>query len=262
MRALWKGSLSFGLVNIPIKLYSAIEEKVISFRELCPRCHSPLQHRKWCPNCKREIAWAEIERGYRIAKDRYVILSKEELDAVKLKTTKAVEIVMFVDRAGLDPIFFEKHYFLAPQEGGERAYCLLKEILDLTGKAAIGKVVIRNKEYLVAILGYKNGLLMTTLHYAYEIRDISQLEELKVRVELKEEEKKLAKALIDELSAELDIKQFKDEYAEALKSLIKQKLAGKEIRVAAKERIEKAKSLMEALKVSVEAAKRKRDEKI
>ncbi|HDD04929.1 MAG TPA: Ku protein [Candidatus Aenigmarchaeota archaeon] len=246
MRAIWKGSISFGLVSIPVKLYTATEPRLISLKELCPYCHSPLKHKRWCPKCEKEIAWEEVVRGFEIAKDQYVLISKKELDAIKLKSTKRIEIVGFVDE-DIEPIYLEKHYYLSPEEGGERAFSLLVKAMEELNKIAIGKVVMKNKEYVVALTPYKGGLLLSTLHYAYEIRGMPEVEEVKVS----KEELELAKELIRKMSMKLDMSKFKDEYAEAFKEMIKKKLKGEKIEVKVEEREAKAKSLVDALKRSL-----------
>ncbi|MCD6546998.1 MAG: Ku protein [Nanoarchaeota archaeon] len=254
IKAIWKGSLSLGLVNIPVAVYPAVEPKAISFRELHKTCKTPLEHKRWCPTDKEEVAWEDVVKGFEIAKDQYVVITKEELEAAKLKTTSNIEIVQFVNSGEIDPIYYDKPYYLAPQKGGEKAFFLLKNVLATLGKVAIARFVLRNKEYIVAIYSYKKGLLMHTLHYSYEIRDMNEIEELKKKARYTKEEEKLAIALVKSQSSKFDIKKFKDRYAEALKEIIKAKLKGKKISMP-KEKIEKAKELMEALKASIKKKK-------
>jgi len=220
-------------------------------------CNTPLEHKRWCPSCKEEVPWEDVVKGFEISKDQYVVITKEELEFAKLKTTKNIEILQFVNKEEIDPIFFEKPYYLVPQEGGEKAYFLLKEALMYTNKAAVAKVVMRDREHYVTIYSYKSGLIMHTLYYPYEIRDINKLEELKKKPRISQEEKKLAVALINKLSSKLDTSKFKDEYINALKKIIKAKLLGKKVKMP-KEKIEKAKELMAALKESVKKASKKK----
>jgi len=258
-RALWKGSISLGLVNIPVSLYVSSKDRIIEFHNLCGECHTPLQYKRWCPKCEKEVAWNDIVKGYKISKDKYVVIDKKELEALQLKSTKAIEILKFIDVGQIDPLFIEKNYYLVPQEGGEKAYYLFRDVLAATGKAAIGKVVLRAKEHLVAIRQYKKGLVMTILHYKDEIIPMEQIEALKKYVVIKEAELKLAKALIDKLSGEFKIGEYRDEYVKAVENLIKRKIEGKKI-------VEKPievkptpkKDLMKALKASVESVKKRK----
>ncbi|MEM5879245.1 MAG: Ku protein [Candidatus Aenigmatarchaeota archaeon] len=260
-RAIFTGAISFGLVFIPIRIYTAAEGKEIEFHNLCPDCLSPLEYKRWCPKCQKEVAWQDIKKGFKISKERWVVLEKEEIEKLKLPSTKALEIQSFIDVSQIDPIFFQKAYYVVPEEGGEKPYSLLVEALRLANKAAIGKVVLKNKEYLVCLRPFKKGLVMHLLYFLREIKEIEELPELKNLVVVSKEELELAKALISKLTEEgFDASKFKDEYTEKLKELIKAKAEGKEIEVKAEERVAEAKSLMEALKASVEQAKKKKVE--
>jgi DNA end-binding protein Ku len=259
MRAIWSGSISFGLVSIPIKIYSATEAKEIEFHNLCNVCHTPLQYKRWCPKCKKEVKWEDIKKGYKITKEKWVVLEKEDLEKIRIPSTKTIEIQQFTDVSQIDPIYFEKTYYVVPEEAGVKAYSLFVEALRLANKAAIGKVVLRNKEYLVALRALGKGIAMHVLYYLGEIRDIGQLSELKNLVVVRKEELELARVLIEKLTKnEFDPKKFKDKYTEALKELIKAKTEGKEFIVKEKKPAEEAKTLMESLKASVEAVKKKK----
>ena len=258
-KAVWKGSISFGLVNIPVKVYSAVSGKGISFTMLCSKCGTPIKYKRWCPKCEREVPWNEIEKGVKISKDKYVVVEKGELERLKLKTTKAIEIVEFVDISQIDPILYQTSYYVVPEETGVKAYSLFVEALRVSGKVAIGRVVMKNKEYVVALRPYKKGIVMHVLHYLGEVREIEELEELRGLVTIREEELKLARALIEQLtSKELRLEAFKDSYAEAIRKLVKAKLEGKEVEVEREEEAELARDLMEALKASVEVTKKKK----
>jgi len=258
MRAIWNDSISFGLVNIPIKIYKAAESRIISFNNLHKECGTPLVYKRWCPKCQKEVAHEDIEKGYKITKEKYVVISKEDIEKLKLKTTKMIEIQEFVDASQIDPIYLEKSYYVVPEETGVKAYSLFVEALRVSNKVAIGKVVMRNKEYLVALRAFKKGLVMHILHYLGEVKDVEEFSELKHLVTIKEEELKLAQALISKLTEkEFDLSKFKDNYTEALMKLIKAKAEGKEIKVEEAPR-EEVKGLMEALKASVEAVEKKK----
>jgi DNA end-binding protein Ku len=139
MRAIWNGNIIFGLVSIPVKLYSATQPRTISFSNLHSVCHTKLESKRWCPKCQKEVPWNEVEKGFKISKDQWVILSKEEIERVKLTTSKNIEIAYFVDASQIDPIFFEKTYYLVPTEAGLKPYSLFVEALRIANKAAIGK---------------------------------------------------------------------------------------------------------------------------
>lgn len=260
MRAIWTGNIVFGLVSIPVKLYSATEPAAVRLHNLHSICHTPLQEKRWCPTCKREVPWNEVEKGFKVSKDKWIIIQKEEIEKIKLPTTKSIEIAYFVDVSQIDPIHFQKSYYLVPTEAGIKPYSLFVEALRITNKAAVGKVVIRNKEYVVVLRAYQKGLLMHTLFYKDEIRNINELPELKNLVVVRKEELELAKALVQALLKEqFSVEEFKDRYTELLKELIKSKAEGKEFKVEKEEPVAEAKSLMEALKASVEAAKKKKN---
>ncbi len=256
MKAIWKGSISFGLVNIPVRMYSATSEKVVSFRELHKECGTPLQHKRWCPKCKKEVPWEDVVKGFEYEEGKYVVITPEELQAIKLKSARHIEIIKFVPISSLDPILIEKQYYLAPQEGGEKAFHLFREVLATLGKAAIGRLIMRNKEYLCAIIPYKIGLLLLTLHYAYEIKDINEIEALRKSYEIGKMEEELARKLVESMSGELRIEEYKDRFLEALKELIKEKLSGKEIKPVSEE--EEEVGLLEALQKSVEKLKKRK----
>ncbi|MCW1296825.1 MAG: Ku protein [Candidatus Parvarchaeota archaeon] len=253
VHAIWKGSISFGLVNIPIKIYVATKPKEIEFNNLCSECNTPLEYKRWCPKCEKEIAWRDVKKGFKISKDKWIVIEKEDLNKIKLPSTKTIDIKQFVDISQIDPIFFEKSYYVVPDEGGVKSYSLLVEALRITNKAAVGKVVMRDKEYLVCLRPFQNGLIMHILFFLSEIKDIKKLKELENLVIVSKEELELAKMLINKLTQqEFNPAKFKDQYTEALKELIKAKSEGKEFKVSAEERVEKAEELISALKESIE----------
>lgn len=254
MRSMWNGSISFGLVNIPIKLYSAVEGKGVGFRMLDKKHHMPIHYKKWCEKCGKEVAWEDIVKGVEIAKNEFVILSKNEIDKIKPKGTDTVEILFFVDIQQIDPIYYSSHYFVGPAKEEERTYFLFREVLQMEAKMAIGKLVMREKEYICAIEAYQNGLLLTTLNYDYEIRDINTIPELQEPVKLRKEEVELAQQLIGKLyEPQFDISQFKDNYMEELKKLLKKRSKGEIVTVKEKEKGKMVeKDLVEALKASLE----------
>jgi len=259
MRAIWTGNVTFGLVSIPVKLYRATEERGIKAHNLHSECHTPLVQKRWCPKCEKEVPWTEVEKGFKIGKDTWVVIKKEELEKIKLPTSKNMEVLYFVDVSQIDPIYFDKTYYLVPTEAGIKPYCLFVEALRIANKAAICRVVLRNKEYIVALRAYKKGIAAHVLYYEDEIKDINLLPELKNLVVVEKEELELAKLLISQMVRnEFSLKEFKDRYTEALEQLIKAKAEGKEFKMEEKEKVAEAKELMEALKASIEAVKKKK----
>lgn len=253
-KSIWNGYIVFGLVNIPIKLYSAIESKATSFKLLHTEDNGSIHNKRVCATCKKEVAWEDTVKGFEITKGEYLILSKQELEAIKPEKTKNLEIVEFVDAKQLDPIHFNSHYYIGPQKERERAYFLFKEVLVSSAKMAIGRFTMREKQYICAIESYNEGLLLTTLNYSYEIRNIGEIEELKGKPKLKEEELKLAKELINRLyQSEFNITEFKDSFADELKSIVKKKGKGETVTVEEipQEVVKREKNLVEALKASL-----------
>jgi len=257
--AILRTSISFGLVNIPVKVYSAIEEGGVHFSLLCGKCHTPLHYKRWCEKCKKEIPWENVVKGYEVTKDRFIPLTKEELEGIRLRSAKTIEIAKFVDRDQIDPIFWGFNYYLVP-DNSAKAYSLFKDVLNISGKVAIGHLVMKNKEHLVAIWSYKKGLVMTDLHYPSEIRNINELEELKHLVVVRDEELRLAQALVAKLKGEFRPKEYKDRYKTAVMKLIKEKIEGKPVK-AVKEKVRPTKDLMAALKASIKVKRKLKKEK-
>ena len=252
MRAIWSGSISFGLVNIPVKLYSATESKGLDFRMLHKKHLTPIKYQKWCPECEAEVPYAEIVKGIEIRKDEYIPITPEELKALRPQKSNTVDVREFVDTHQIDPIYYSKHYYLAPNKAGEKAYFLFREVLSTSAKAAICTFIMREKEQVCAVRPYKNGLVLSTLNYAYEVRSIDQIEELKKPAKLTKEELDLASQLINRLyKEEFDISEFKDNFADEVKKIIERKSEGEEIEVEAAIKKPKAKPLIEALKASL-----------
>jgi DNA end-binding protein Ku len=256
-RSIWKGSVSFGLVNIPIKLYSAAEDKAFSFNQLCQNGHR-IQYKRWCSVEDREVSYEEIQKGYEIAKDNYVLIHKQELENIKLKTTKTIDIKEFVDAKEVDPIFVQKSYYVAPDSKTppDKAYLLLVNILKNTDKVAIGKVVLREREQLVALRAFQRGIIMHILHYLDEIRPMDEIKEISAsatnKVKLEEQELALGKILVEQLRSErFDISNYSDAYTKELEKLIQAKSQGKLHIVKEEEPKETTKDLLEALKASV-----------
>lgn len=249
-RALWKGNISFALVKIPVSFYSLYIDRRIKLNMLCGKCFTPLKDRRWCWKCEREVPRDEVVKGYKIAENEYVVITKEDLDMLPLKSVKNIDILQFVASHELDPLYFDKSYYILPEKGGERAYFTILEAMQTMGRAAIGKLTFRNKEELVLLRPYKNGLIFTVLHYQEEIVDLERIPELIKKVQIEKEEMRLAKELIDRMTREFDLTKYRNTYLDAFRELIEHKVSGKEITKATE--IKKAKSLTEALRISVE----------
>lgn len=216
MRSLWKGAISFGLVHIPVRLLAATEDHDIHFRQLHSACHAPLEYRKVCPACAREVAGEEIERGYEVRPGEFVILGDDDLSDLPLPTAHTVAIADFVRLADVDPLFFARSYYLAPQEGGARPYALLREVLRTSGRAAVATVAIRSKESLALVRVVEGILVLELMHSPGEIRDWHQVEGVPSEMELGERELAVASDLVDRLSGPWTPERYPDRYREAL----------------------------------------------
>ncbi|WP_232696980.1 non-homologous end joining protein Ku [Brevibacillus daliensis] len=255
MHTVWKGSISFGLVNIPIRMFTATEDRDIRFRQLHAECHTPIRYSKHCPTCDREIGTDEIIKGFEYEKGNFVIITAEDLEKIAPDTRRAIEILDFVNLAEIDPIYFDKSYFLSPQETGEKAYSLLRAALEKTKKIAIARITIRNKESLAAVRIYEHGMVLETIFYPDEVRDVSLVPALPAQdIALVETELDMAVQLITNMSQPFDPTKYKDEYREDLQQLIQKKLEGKEIATAPSAPRTNVLDLMQALKESLAQA--------
>lgn len=259
MRTLWKGAVSFGLVNIPIKMYVATENKDIKFHYLHKECMSPIQYQKFCPLCNREINHDEIVRGYEYQKGSYVIINEEDLERIPLENTKTIDILDFVQLEQVDPVYFDRTYYLEPSPGGEKAYALLIEAMGQTNKIAIAKILIRSKQSLAALRVKNDILLMETIFYPDEIRSPASLNTGLEKAKLHDNEIKMAVYLIENLSTDFDPARYEDKYRQALWEIIETKIMGKEVHAApAPTAQNNVVDLMEALKQSVKLAEEER----
>ena len=258
-RAIWTGSISFGLLNVPVKLYSAVSKKSVSFRELRESDGSRVRHKRVAEADGEEVDYNDIVKGYEIASDQYVVVTKDELDELNPKKTRAIEIQDFVDLDDIDPIYFDHPYYLGPDKGAERAYALLVKAMDEAHKVAIARFVLRNRESLAAIRPMGDVLTMATMRFADEVVAPTELEDvLGEEVDApKKKELDMAKALIDSLTSDFDADQYRDEYREELLALIERKAKGEKIAAPAGEAPEptKAPDLMAALEESLAAVK-------
>jgi DNA end-binding protein Ku len=254
MKSIWNGSISFGLVNIPIKLYSAIESKSFSFRMLDKKTQSPIKYKRVAEKSGKEVPWAEIVKGIEIAKGKFFVPTKEQLDAIKPEKSDSIDIVEFVDQDQIDPVYFNSHYYVGPAKEKEKTYFLFKEILQNTARTALGRFVMREKEYVCTIKAYKEGLLLTTLNYSYEVRDIKEVDNMLSAPKIGKPELQLAQELINKLyKTQFNIEQFKDTFADEMEKIMKKAAKGEVIeaaKVTKKER--KEDNLIAALKASLD----------
>ena len=255
-RPIWKGYLSFGLVTIPIKLLTAEDPQDVHFRLLHKTCGTPIQNKRWCPVHETIVPYEETGRGFEVAKGGFVTMTEEELESVSVETSENLSIVEFVDLLEIDPLYFDKSYYLAPDEGGSKAFALLREAMREAGKVAVGKVVIREKEHLVAVRPFDGAMVMSTLFYADEIRRLEDVEELQTEAKIHPNERKMAMQLIDGLTAEFHPQEFKDEYRDKLLQVIKAKAEGQAVVHSAAPKPEKVVDLMDALRRSLELARK------
>ncbi len=255
-RAIWKGVISFGMVSIPIRLFPATESKDIGFRQLRRDTNTRVRMLRWDPVEEKEVPYDEIVKGYEYAKDRYVVLDDEDLEKLPLPTKHTIELTAFVEEAEIDPVHYEKSYYLSPEDAGLKPYSLLIRAMQAKGLIAIAKVAIRTKERLCALRARGDQLILETLYYPDEIRDPGE----SVAVdEVSEEEMEMARALIEMLEEPFDPEKYKDQYREALMTIINAKLEGQEVATPEAATPQPAVDLMAALRASVEAAKARKE---
>jgi DNA end-binding protein Ku len=262
-RAIWSGAISFGLVNVPVKLYSATSPKTVRFHQLSSKTGARIRQKRVDPSTDEEVPYEEIVKGYEITPDRYVMIDPEELDALDPKATKTIDIVEFVDISEIDPIYYDHSYYLAPAAGGAKPYRLLLEAMKESGKVGIGRVVLRSKQQLCALRPTDDVLTLTTMLWGDEVLPPDRLDELESvdEAEASDRELKMAEQLIESLSADWDPLEFHDEYRQQVLDLIERKAAGEEIAVQPQaEEPEAAPDLMAALEASL-AAMGKEDKK-
>ncbi|MDQ6820841.1 MAG: Ku protein [Actinomycetota bacterium] len=255
-RAIWSGAISFGLVNVPIKLYSATSPKSVRFHQLSSKTGARIRQKRVDPTTDEEVPYEDIVKGYEITPDRYVTIGPEELEALDPKATRTIDIEEFVDLPDIDPIYFDHSYYLAPTAGGAKAYRLLLDAMREAGKVGIGKVVLRSKQQLCALRPTDGVLTLTTMLFGDEVLAPDRLDELDAIGEAEATDRELAMAqqLIDTLSADFEPEKYRDEYRERVLELIERKAAGEEIAVAPQlEEPSAAPDLMAALEASLAA---------
>ena len=256
-RSIWNGVISFGMVSIPVKLYTATDSKDVSFHLLHKEDGSRLKQLRWCPVHDREVESGEIVRGYEYAKDEHVIMSDEDFAKLPLPSKHAIELTTFVKAEEIDPVSYEKSYYLEPEETGVKPYALLMRALKDKKLTAVAKIAIRNKERLCALRPSNGTLMLETLYYPDEIKATREVDQPEVKITKKELE--MAFSLIDLMAAPFDAEQYQDGYRDALMKIIEAKLQGAEIVAAPAAPEGKIVDLMAALKQSVKSAKERKE---
>jgi DNA end-binding protein Ku len=260
MKTIWKGAISFGLVTIPVRVYGATEEKSLRFHQLHAPDGGRIRYKRVCSVDGEEVEWSEIVKGYEYEKDHYVTLTEEELDSLPVASARAIEIERFVDAEQIDPIFFQKSYYLVPEPTGLKAYQLLREAMADDDKVALAKVAFRDKEHLATLRLRDNVFVLETMFWPDEIR-APKFEVLDEEVQARPQEVRMARSLIESLSADFEPEEFRDEYRAALEELVAKKVQGEEITYSEEAEPSTVVDLMEALRASVEAAKAGKEEK-
>lgn len=256
MRPLWKGAMTFGLVYIPIKMYTATARKDIRFNMLHKECHTPIRYRKYCPHCEGEVETEDIVRGYQYEKGRYVIFSDEELAALPAGGARNITLMDFVDLGDIDPVYFDRTYYLAPAEGGQKVYELLRRAMNESGRVGIARVTIRSKETLACVRVTDRLLVMDTMFYPDEVRRPELVPGLDYRVDIQAQEHEMALSLVGNLAGPFEPQKYTDERREALNEAIRAKVAGEAAVRPPEAEPMKVVDLMEALKSSIEQAKK------
>src|SRR2546422_2290863 len=257
MRAIWKGNISFALVSIPISVFSATRKNELSFHYLHKNDMRPLSNKRFCDQEDVEVPWEEITRGYEYEKGQYVEITDEDLDKADIELTKTIQIVEFVHEEEIDPLFFDKPYYLEPQKGGDRAYALMRDALAESKKVGIAKVVLKSREHLAAVKAVGDMMTLQTMRFAHEIVDTGELN-LPKKADISPKEMGLAHTLIDSMSEKFDPTKYKDEYHDKVLEIIQMKVAGVSPQVPAAKGPGPAKvvDLMEVLKQSLNETKK------
>lgn len=261
LHTVWKGSISFGLVNIPVKLHAATENKDVKLRQLHKECHTPISYKKVCEGCQKEVKEEDIVKAYEYTKNKFVVLDEEDLENLRKESEdKAVEIIDFVKLEEIDPIYFEKTYFLSPDTTGAKAYALLRKTLEESGKIGVAKITIRAKEQLAVVRVYKDTLVMEVIHFPDEVRSVSDVPNIPQIDTVVQKELDTALMLVEQLTTVFDPTKYTDEYRTALMQLIEEKKAEGTGTVTASDKQplpDNVTDLMSALQASLEKTKKK-----
>jgi DNA end-binding protein Ku len=255
-RAMWKGAISFGLVTIPVAVYPATEEKTLRFNQLHDEDMGRIRYKRICEKDGEIVDFEHIVKGYEYEKDHYVVMTDDDFDAVPVESSRAIDIVQFVDLEEIDPVMYKKSYYLVPDSTGAKAYSLLREAMSQDNKVGIAKVSFRDKEHLAALRFRDDAFVLETMYWPDEIRE-ADFGDVNVDAKVRTQELEMARQLIANLTGDWNPDEFNDEYREALMKIVEAKISGEEIEVIAAEPTAKVVDLMEALKASVAAAKKR-----
>jgi len=254
-RSIWSGAITIGLVNVPVKLFSMIYDKGVTFHFLHKTDGQPLNYVKMCTKDDKIVPWHEVVRGYEVAKNEYITFEKKELDAVRPESDKRIRISKFVDYFSVDPVYFDRTYALLPDKSKD-AYSLLLKALEKTNKAGAGRITLRTKEYPALLHTYKGALVLTTLRYAYDVVNPQDFEQLHNLAEPEKAELDMAVKIVKDLSGDFDITEFQDTYMQRIRELVNKKSKGEKISVTKPPEIE-AKDLMVALRETLKQLEQK-----
>jgi DNA end-binding protein Ku len=257
MRSIWSGAISFGLVNIPVSVYSATHSEKITFHYLHKTDRGRIHNKRVCEICNREVDYDDLVKGYEYEKGEYVVLDEKDFERIAIESTRTIAIAAFVDQAEIDPMFYDTPYYLAPGKNAAHVYALLSKALKESGKVGIAKVALREREHLAAIKPHGNGLVLETMLFADELASASESSVSAKEAKVSPGELKLALQLIDELSEKFKAADYEDTYREALTKLIEQKLKGKHVtvkKVASKQATTKVVDIMSRLKASLKSS--------
>ncbi|HEX4810467.1 MAG TPA: Ku protein [Bryobacteraceae bacterium] len=246
----WKGYISFGLITIPIRLFAAARTERVSFNQIHQKCGSRIKQQTYCPVCERVIERSELVKGYEVEKDRYVIVDDEEIKSVAPATSDTMEIFEFVKAQGIDPIFFDASYFMVPEDAGKKAYHLLLETMRKSGYSAIAKVTMHQREFTVVVRPHENGLLLHTMFYPEEVREVPEFGNID-QVSVKPQEVALAEKLVEGLAADFEPSKYHDEYQQRLLEMIEAKREGQTVTGEAPKKRAPVIDLMQALQKSL-----------
>lgn len=257
MHTMWKGSISFGLVNVPVRMFAATESKDIKFRYLHKTCKTPIQYTRTCPQCDKSVEWDEIVRGYEYQPGQFVIFDEDEMNTLQKHRTQTIDIVDFVELPQIDPVYFDKTYYLAPESSGVKAYKLLQDAMHQTNKIAIARTVLRNSETLACIRVHDNVIHMETLFWPDEVRSTQELPNLGTEAAVTDQELQMAVTLVNQLATQFEPEKYVDEHRNEVMQRIEQKVANQEIAAvpAAGKRTDNIVDLMQALQESIRLTK-------
>ncbi|MEX2587943.1 MAG: Ku protein [Actinomycetota bacterium] len=258
-KAIWKGAITFGLITIPVSLYSAVEERSFRFNQLHDKDKGRIRYKRVCSVCDEEVSFDEIVKGYEFEKGNYAVFTEEELQQLPADSIKAIDVVAFVPLEEIDPVYFQKPYYVAPEPTGLKAYKLLEQAMSDSGRIGIAKITLRDKEHLATLRVRDGVFVLETMHWPDEIRQ-PELDELSKEPEIRKQELEMAKSLIENLSDSFRPEAFVDTYRERLAAAVQAKVEGQEVAVAPTKQPSQILDLMDALKASVEATKKQAEE--